>query len=279
MGVGRANWGVLGKKSLRNDMKITTLDKLIDEIKDCMFYRITFGNTSSNSGPIWIIGERKSYLEKIEDPQYPGNFCYIAHLSVRQSFSIELPDPDDEDDIAIGLKIAPKIYSYNMVRAQEEGNYFFSIKEANRYHIVDFKKFNTSTEFFRNILRNLNEALKRQYGKSLNNVILGKCGEELCKEVDYRYFVVAACESSTSGIGISCRINNVPTPQPTYIYFYELDTEDLNELSKEGTSISIKDLKNKILELIKSAMLTSICLNYHKQTIVKNGKWLKNRIK
>lgn len=252
----------------------TTLDKLITSIRDCNFYRIAFNTYDEKR--VWIIGERNSYLEKIEDPNSPLGPTYEAHLNIRQVISI---DVNEERKNEVSVIIDSDLKRQIDESCEEESGYLYKFELAEATTVIDFEKFDTSDRFFEDILENLDSALKNNYAISIEDCSSGQYSEgPLGKDKNFGKFCeISIYNTNTSGINASI-IHRCPLDNHAYIFFEKL--EDIKEPYEDATiSRQIINPKSEILDLIKKCTIISSCKNTLKAGVDKGGKWIQTKIK
>lgn len=256
----------------------TTLDKLVSKIKDCNFYRITFDVYDARR--IWIIGKKNSYIEEIvADPDNHPDITdyYNVHLNVMETISISTNNKDK-----ISLDIYPEpgngVPSY-----EEEDNHFYMFESAECIDVIDFKDFDTSDEFFEDILRNLDTVLKDKYDISIKDLDFGQYFESpFGKENEYfhgtLYELAAYKPDWTAGIEVQSLLQE-PLSNHGFVHFKKLS--NIKKPYKSTTiSYAIEDPKNEILGIIKKTVPTASRKQPHlKNTLDKDYKWLKTKIK
>lgn len=250
----------------------TTLDKLVNKIKDCAFYRIAFDTYDEKR--VWIIGEKKSYLEEIVDPDIPD--YYNAHLNVRQVISIST---DNKDEDKISLDVYPKLGD-DVPSYEAENNHFYMFESAECIDVIDFKDFDTSDKFFEDILRNLDNVLKDKYDISIKDLNYGQYSESPFGEengcIHGTFYKLEAYKPDMTGIEISSLLQE-PLNDCGFIYFRKLDNNTKITHKNAAVSYSIVDPKDKLLSLIKKAAITTSCV--HHNEIDKGCRWLEAKIK
>jgi len=266
------------RQSLSSDMERTTLDKLVDKIKNFSFYRIAFNTYDERR--VWIIGKKTSYLEEIVDDEGPKISYRDVCLNVMQTITIRSNDEDINDKNKVSVHIYPGLSSQVEEACQEEGSYFYRFESADYIDVIDFEGFKTPDKFFEDILKHLDNSLKDKYGISIGDLNSGQyfeipLGEDQLQMTCYELSVY---KPDMTGLRISS-LMRVPLNDHGFIFFEKLNgiMEELRE--NFAASHSVVDPKNEISDLVKTVAGLTCKEDLSTSRIEKGCKWIKAKTK